>query len=66
MSTEPQGTRANPITHGGPDRRHRWCRCSDCGCVALCTPRFDFYTRQDPRGPLVCERCLMTERGGRR
>jgi len=55
----------DPIESGGVDYRHKWCRCSVCGCIAKATPRFDFYTAQEdggPTGPLRCERCVMTDR----
>lgn len=37
--------------------RHRACKCSDCGLVAVCTPSEDFFlsTRD---GRLRCERCF--------
>ena len=46
------------ITHGGPDRRHRLCRCSKCGIIRRCESGLDFYT-ENPEGPLVCEHCLL-------
>jgi len=53
-----------PITHGGVDRGHKLCKCSECGTVATCTPLFDFYTRAEAglSSELVCEVCIM---GGR-
>ncbi len=52
------------ITHGGPDRVHKVCRCSICGCQEMCTLFNDFYTpKGEPEGPLMCERCV---RAGRR
>jgi hypothetical protein len=52
-----------PITHGGPDRRYRECRCSRCGLVATCKPMSDFYTRtkDGSTGPLYCLSCLLAD-----
>lgn len=52
-----------PITHGGADRGYKLCKCSECGTVATCTPRFDFYTRVEAGelSALVCERCVMSK-----
>ena len=53
-------TRETPITHGGVDIGAQWCRCHNCGTVAVCTPSQDFYTRPgDSRGPLYCLACLL-------
>lgn len=50
---------AQVITHGGPDRRFRVCRCRRCGIEARCTPGFDFFVLpDDPCGPLHCEACF--------
>lgn len=48
---------AEPITHGGADRRWKLCKCSKCDCVETCTPSFDFYTTEE-NGPLLCEVCF--------
>lgn len=58
------GSRDAPFTHGSPDvdRRRKWCRCARCGTVAVCRPRFDFYTpggEGNENGPLRCEACLF-------
>lgn len=47
-----------PITHGGPDRAYKLCKCSKCGLVEQCTPHRDFYTTDDLKGPLLCETCF--------
>lgn len=54
-------TKDQPITHGGTDRGYKLCKCSECGVVAICNPRFDFYTRTQAgdNSPLVCERCIL-------
>jgi hypothetical protein len=44
------------ITHDGPDRRNKMCRCSRCKKVELCTPSRDFYGYDG--APLVCEDCF--------
>jgi len=54
-------TEHTPITHGGPDRCYKICKCSKCSTVRECTPSFDFYTLDEEGGdlgPLVCESCL--------
>lgn len=54
-------TRDDPLTHGGTDRRGRWCKCSECGRVEMCCVAFDFYIRPSRTfdAPLTCEQCLM-------
>jgi hypothetical protein len=47
------------VTHAGPERRYRMCRCSVCGIVERCTPRRDFYGTNGK--PLVCEDCFAAE-----
>ena len=48
------------IVKGGIDRRHKMCKCNDCGIIERCTPSNDFYTLPDkPDGFLYCERCLV-------
>lgn len=50
-----------PITHDGPDRCWKICKCAGCGMEAVCTPSLDFYTLpDDPTKLLYCERCIMT------
>lgn len=49
------GSEQNPFTHDtGADRRRKWCRCAECGVVALCTPDHDFFIKDDG-DPLRCE-----------
>ena len=53
------------ITHGDKflDRSYQRCKCSRCGVVETCTPRFDFFTRtkDGPTGPLFCYPCLLAD-----
>lgn len=52
--------KTDAITHGGPDRGYKLCRCSDCGVEAVCTPMCDFYTLPgNDTGPLLCETCVL-------
>jgi len=49
------GTLENPCTgEPGEDRREKYCRCSDCSGVSMCTPSNDFY---EHNGKLRCEVC---------
>lgn len=52
------GSIKHPVTHGGATRVGRYCRCLRCGMTALCSPERDFYTTDDPAGPLYCECCM--------
>jgi hypothetical protein len=52
------GTAEHPMTHGGGARVGHHCRCFRCGLTALCGPLRDFYTTDDPAGPLYCEGCM--------
>jgi hypothetical protein len=49
-------------TNDPGDRAFRTCKCSECGCLEVCTPTFDFFVRTSPGPddgkPLVCERCI--------
>lgn len=55
------------ITHGGPARGFKMCRCAGCKVEAICTPQFDFYTLKerdgDGTGPLYCYPCLCEAMG---
>lgn len=57
------GTKENPFTHRGSDAaaaRRMWCKCFECGKVAICTPEHDFYALKEG-DPLRCERpCYWT------
>lgn len=52
------GTRENPITHDGPDRRWKFCKCANCSRIEQCTPMLDFYSQKD-RDALWCQRCTL-------
>jgi hypothetical protein len=43
--TDEDGSKECPFTRGGGTtfRSHKFCRCSKCNIVELCTPRRDFY-----------------------
>jgi hypothetical protein len=47
------------VTHGGPERQYKTCKCTRCGTVGKCTPQSDFFTlTAEPVGPLYCGRCI--------
>lgn len=52
-------TKETAFTHAveGVDRRWQWCQCVDCGKAQICTPRTDFYAKDDG-DPLKCEACF--------
>lgn len=57
-----KGTKAEPITVADCpiDRRYKWCRCSGCGRVAICTPEMDYWfpcRTEDGTAQLLCEPC---------
>jgi hypothetical protein len=39
---------------------YQMCQCHQCGIVARCTPRFDFYAK-NVGDPLQCESCFREE-----
>ncbi len=49
------GSKENPITHGGPDRRYKFCLCRKCKQVKHCTPNDDFWGKDGQ--PLLCSDC---------
>jgi len=53
------GTEEQPIEDGRKNRQWRYCRCSNCGTVELCTPQNDFYQigESSPTKELFCEDC---------
>ena len=67
------GDRDDPFTHRTFGEGYKWCRCSVCGEVHVCTPSFDFYVEgarpeEDVGKPLICETCfrsLLNARGTR-
>lgn len=59
-----KGTKADPITveNAQIDRRFKWCRCSACDRVAMCTPEMDFwypctYGSGEGKARLLCDPC---------
>lgn len=62
--SEHANSEANPLTHAHQGNRGwSWCKCSECGAVAVCTPARDFYTRDACDGQpasdlLVCDSCI--------
>ncbi len=56
------GTKENPFTHGvGTLAQNKWCLCSQCSNMAVCTPFNDFYAFE-PGGPLWCSSpCALYE-----
>lgn len=60
-----KGDPDDPFTHdvAGENRCYKWCRCSKCECISVCTPSFDFYGPDVPPrgGPLECEQCLRSD-----
>jgi hypothetical protein len=52
------GTKENPCTLENSlphERVFKYCLCSRCGVVAVCTPEHDFL--KTPQGTLECEPC---------
>ena len=54
------GTPENPCTpenSSASDIQYKFCKCSDCGYVSLCTSQSDFYF-SDTKDSLRCEGCF--------
>jgi hypothetical protein len=57
------GTEENPFTHqlvDGYERREKWCKCGNCGYLAVCLPNNDFYEGLLPNKQLYCGGCMWT------
>ena len=58
------GTVENPFTENSQgDRRNKYCKCSFCNTVQLCTPCNDFYTTPGNGESIKCESCFAQGHG---
>lgn len=54
---EEDGSAERPYTVAGPtDRGYKFCRCSECKEIGLCTPNSDYWGNDGE--PLLCEPCF--------
>lgn len=56
--------KSDPMTHYNGHAPFSWCKCEECGTVAICTPDFQFYAKA-PKGvavkgaPIICSECVL-------